>query len=95
MLKLYYPYISDKKKYKYYIITNQFNKVYFGSSNYKDFTTNGNDEERKKLYLIRHQKNENWTRSGINSAGFWSRWLLWNKPTIEKSYNYIKMNFLY
>ena len=37
---------------------------------------------------------ENRTKSGIDTAGFWARWLLWNKPTIEVSYNDIKKRFL-
>lgn len=28
---------------------------------------------------------ENWTKSGIDTAGFWSRWVLWNKPTLAAS----------
>ena len=35
MLK-YHPYKSDKPDKKYYIITNDNKKVYFGSSNYSD-----------------------------------------------------------
>jgi hypothetical protein len=37
--------------------------------------------------------NENWLKSGIDTAGFWSRWLLWNKPTIKESYMDIKKRF--
>jgi hypothetical protein len=35
-----------------------------------------------------------WGKSGIDTAGFWSRWLLWNKPTIKESYDDIKRRFL-
>ena len=34
----YYPYKSDKPNKKYYIITNNNKKVYFGASGYSDFT---------------------------------------------------------
>ena len=34
----YYPYISDKPNKKYFIITNNNKKVYFGASGYSDFT---------------------------------------------------------
>ncbi len=37
MLK-YHPYISDKPNKKYYIITNDNNKVYFGAAGMSDFT---------------------------------------------------------
>ena len=30
-------------------------------------------------------KNEDWTKSNIASAGFMSRHILWEKPTIQKS----------
>jgi len=26
---------------------------------------------------------ENWNMSGIDGAGFWSRWYLWSYPTVE------------
>ena len=88
----YYPYKSDKPNKKYYIITNDNKKVYFGASGYSDFTIH-KDEARKQRYLNRHRNNENWTKSGINSAGFWSRWLLWHLPTITASYQDIKKRF--
>jgi len=46
-----------------------------------DYTQHG-DEDRKRLYLIRH-KNDN--INDIFSAGAWSTGLLWNKPTMEES----------
>ena len=57
--------------------------VHFGAAGYEDFTTHG-DENRKKHYLARH-KNEEWGRDGVHTAGFWARWILWNKPTILQS----------
>ena len=89
----YHPYKSDKPNKKYYIITNNNKKVYFGQASASDFTLHKN-EARKQLYLNRHKNNENWTKSGIDTAGFWSRWLLWNKPSIKESYEDIKKRFL-
>jgi hypothetical protein len=80
----YYPYKSDKPNKKYYIITNANKKVYFGQSSASDSTLHKN-EKRKQVYINRHKNNENWTKSRINSAGFWSRWLLWHLPTITAS----------
>ena len=91
MLK-YHPYPANDGKYKYYIITNSGRKIYFGAAGMSDFTHHKN-EARKNLYINRHKKNENWGKSGIDTAGFWSRWLLWNKPTIKESYNDIKNRF--
>ena len=89
----YYPYKSDKLEKKYYIITKSEKKIYFGQAGASDMTQH-KDEERKHRYINRHSKNENWTKSGIDTPGFWSRWLLWNKPTIRESYNDIKKRFL-
>ena len=91
MLK-YHPYKSDKANKKYFIITKDNNKVYSGASGYSDFTIH-KDEARKQRYINRHKNNEDWTKSGIDTAGFWSRWLLWNKPTIKNSYLDIKEKF--
>jgi hypothetical protein len=88
----YYPYKSDKPNKKYYIITNDNKKVYFGASGYSDFTIH-KDEARTQRYLNRHRNNENWTKSGINTAGWWSRWILWHLPTFSASYQDIKKRF--
>ena len=74
------------------IITESKKKVYFGASGYSDFTIH-KDEARKQRYINRHKKNEVWSKSGIDTAGFWSRWLLWNLPSIKASYEDIKRKF--
>ena len=51
----YYPYKSDKPNKKYYIITNDNKKIYFGATGYSDFTIH-KDEERKLRYIKRHNK---------------------------------------
>jgi len=92
-MKYYYPYLANDGKHKYYIITKSDKKIYFGQASASDFTHHKN-EERKSRYILRHQKNEDWGKSGIDTAGFWSRWLLWNKPSIKESYEDIKKRFL-
>lgn len=64
--------------------------IRFGAFGMSDFTKH-RDEERKKRYLERHQDNENW--NDPLTAGFWSRWLLWNKPTIAESLRDLKSRF--
>jgi hypothetical protein len=91
-IKKYYPYKSDKPNKKFYIITNDNKKVYFGQAKASDFTIHKN-EVRKLRYITRHYKNENWTKTGIDTAGFWSRWYLWNMPTLDASYKDIKKRF--
>ena len=67
-------------------------KVDFGAETYSDFTLN-KDEKRKENYISRHSARENWNKSGIETAGFWSRWLLWNKPSLTASIKDIETRF--
>lgn len=91
--KSYYPYPATDRTHKYFIITSQGKKVYFGAYGFEDYTIH-KDNERKKRYIERHKKREDWTKGGIDTKGFWSRWLLWNLPTIKESYQDIKKRFL-
>jgi hypothetical protein len=58
--------------------------VRFGAVGYSDYTIH-KDPERKKRYITRHQSRENWTKGGVLTPGFWSRWVLWNKPSLRES----------
>ena len=83
---------QPKKKYMA-VFTDNGKKVkttHFGSAGMSDFTKN-KDEERKKRYLDRHRKNENWNDKF--SAGALSRWILWNKPTLRASIADYKRRF--
>ena len=62
--------------------------VRFGARGYSDYTKHKNPE-RKKRYLARHKKNEDWTIKGIETAGFWARWILWGEPTIRGSIRHL------
>ena len=74
---------NPKKKYKVVVESKDRKKtIHFGAKGMSDFTKH-KDEERKKHYLDRHRKNENW--SDPFSAGYWSRWLLWHKPSIKEA----------
>ena len=59
-------------------------KISFGAVGYEDFTTHKN-ETRKQQYIARHAKREDWNKTGVKTAGYWSRWVLWNKDTLRKS----------
>ena len=85
----YYPYPANDGKHKYYIITASGKKVYFGAIGYEDYTIH-KDPIRKARYIARHKNKENWTKSGINTAGWWSVKLLWSYPTKEEAYYHIK-----
>lgn len=88
---------GDKKKYMVVLKhkvkgIDKEKTIKFGEAGAEDYTIH-KDDERKKLYIARHEKNENWTKSGIATAGFWSRWLLWNQKTLNASLNDIKKRF--
>jgi hypothetical protein len=72
---------KNGKKYMVYI---DGKTVHFGATGYSDYTIH-KDKERMQRYNSRHKAKENWTKSGIKSAGFWAKWLLWNKPTLSES----------
>jgi hypothetical protein len=84
----------DKK----YMVTLGNKTVHFGAKGYSDYTIHKN-RDRMLRYENRHKKRENWTKSGIETAGFWSKWILWNKPSLlvsikdtEKRFN-IKIKY--
>jgi len=66
--------------------------VWFGHRDYSDFTLH-RDEARRRRYLARHRARENWTASGIRTAGFWSRWILWHRPTIVQAKRTVSKRF--
>jgi hypothetical protein len=65
--------------------------ISFGSAGYRDFTKPPHDEKRKELYIQRHQKNEDWTKP--DTAGALSRFVLWNKPSLNESIKDYKKRF--
>jgi hypothetical protein len=89
-MKIYYPYKSDKKDKKYYIITITGNRVYFGTSGYEDYTTH-KDIKRREVYSQRHEKNEDW--KDPLTPGALSRWILWNKKSLKASIADFKKRF--
>jgi hypothetical protein len=88
---------SDKKDKKYDAKFRSKSKsnpdevvVSFGAKGMSDYTKN-KDDERKKLYLARHEKNENW--NDPMTPGALSRWILWNKKTLKASIDDFKKRF--
>ena len=75
---------SSKTKYKYDAVIDGKKTVSFGDSKYQDFTTH-KDPDRKQRYINRHKTNEKWGKDGVDTAGFMSKNLLWNKPTLQAS----------
>ena len=59
--------------------------VPFGASGMSAYTIH-KDSERKARYINRHKgMNEDWTKSCINTTGFYSKHILWNKTTLKGS----------
>jgi len=65
--------------------------THFGTLGYDDYTTH-KDVERKERYIQRHKSNENW--NDPMSAGCLSRFILWNKLTLNTSINDYCKKFL-
>lgn len=68
--------------------------IHFGDPEYEDFTQHG-DVQRKMNYATRHSSNGRSRTAAVNrgkenwfdplTAGFWARWLLWEKPSMEEA----------
>ena len=90
----YYLYPSNLKTKKYTVkfinqATNKINTIHFGAYSYDDYTITNNDE-RKRLYKLRHA-NDN--INDLSYAGAWSWWLLWNNKTLEESIHDMEKRF--
>ena len=77
---------------KKYMVNVDGKTIHFGSEPHSDYLKHKNSE-RKDRYIARHKSRENWTKSGIKTAGFWSRWLLWGEPTLSASIREIERKF--
>lgn len=44
-------------------------------------------------YQPTRSNKQNWTYSGWNTPGFWSRWLLWSAPTLSEAARGIQIRF--
>ena len=76
---------SDKPDKKYKVVVESKDKkrtLHFGQKGASDYTRH-KDDERKKRYLDRHRANEDWRNP--YTAGWWSRWLLWEKKTLKEA----------
>lgn len=90
---MYFPIKSDKPRYKFFIVNRKGQRIYFGSWLCKDYTQDKNETNKKK-YIGAHKNREDWTLSGIDTAGFWAKHLLHNKESIYESYEDIRINYI-
>ena len=66
--------------------------IAFGARGMSDYTRH-KDATRKQRYLTRHARHEDWGSSGLRTPGFWSRWLLWNRPSLRASMRDVEKRF--
>ena len=83
---------SSTKHKKFDALIDGKQNISFGDSNYSDYAKH-KDPKRKNKYIARHKNNERWGKDGVVSAGFWARYLLWNKKTITSSVDDINNRF--
>jgi hypothetical protein len=75
---------SSKANKKLDAIVDGKKTISFGQKGYSDYTIH-KDSDRKERYINRHKEKENWGLSGIETAGFYAKNILWNKKTIPES----------
>lgn len=83
---------KSNKPEKKYMVTIDKKTIHFGAFGMSDFTKH-KDNDRRLNYIKRHRKREDWSKKGINSRGFWSRWLLWEKKTLSSAKKHIEKKF--
>ena len=83
---------SPRREKKWRVVFPNGKHVDFGSKPYQDYLTHMNPL-RMHAYLQRHSRHENWKKSGMYTAGFWSRWLLWSVPTMSGAKSLILRKF--
>ena len=74
---------SKNASKKYDAIINGDKTMSFGASGYSDFTLH-KDPARRTNYINRHS-NEDWSRANLFSAAWLSRFILWEKPSLEEA----------
>lgn len=60
--------------------------VPFGQAGASDYTLH-KDKDRKERYIARHESMERkyWNAEGYEQASFYSRFILWNLPSLKQS----------
>ena len=58
-------------------------KISFGAAGYSDYTIH-KDPVRRQSYIKRHS-NEDWSRANLLSPAWLSRYVLWEKPSLEEA----------
>jgi hypothetical protein len=48
---------------------------------------------QNKMINVTNSFKEDWSKNGIKTAGFWSRWYLWSYPSRDKARRFIEKKF--
>ncbi len=81
---------SAKKDKQFDAIVDGKKTISFGSAGMSDYTRH-KDDERKKRYMNRHKKSEDW--NDAKTAGFYATHVLWNKTSLQASVTEINKEF--
>ena len=81
---------SHRPDKKFKAVVNGTKTIPFGQKGYEDFTIHKN-ETRKQNYISRHKAREDWTNP--LTPGFYSYYVLWNKPTLRESIDDMNRRF--
>ena len=52
------------------------------------------DKIHEKMLRVGRSGKEDWTADGVDTAGFWSRWLLWSQPSMSRAKEHITSRFV-
>lgn len=68
--------------------------IHFGQAGASDYTIH-KDDERKQRYIDRHSNEKEkgyWkhNRENLKKASYWSRWLLWEKKSLNEAIKFIE-----
>ena len=84
---------STRDNKRYMVRQNGRLVTHFGQPNAFTYA-DGAPVSKKNAYIARHSRNgESWTKRGINTAGFWARWMLWNKGSLRASASDMRARF--
>lgn len=90
---------NKSKKLRVYLQHGGYMKIIdFGANGYNDFITYykedpANARKKREAYISRHSVNQEWGPLGLDTAGFWARWILWEKPTLADAIKNVERKF--
>ena len=92
------PKANKKLQAKISFNTGRFKTIHFGAKGMEDYTTYYKKDkelakQKRENYIKRHQSREDFSEKGVFTAGFLSRWILWEYPTIKKSVDELNNRF--